>query len=70
MHHNLNSQSCVPYGSTFCYFLQQNVTPGVMYYYVIHCEWGSSPPLNFTAMRSDQVSSLYYFISVTIFGLV
>lgn len=30
------------------------VTPGAMHYYYIHCEWGSSPPLNFTAMRAGQ----------------
>ena len=42
-----------------CIISQDMVTPGAMHYYYIHCEWGSSPPLNFTAMRSGQVCTYH-----------
>ena len=37
------------------YLQQDKVSPGAMHYYIIHTEWGSSAPLNFTAMRIGQV---------------
>ncbi|XP_065915755.1 uncharacterized protein [Dysidea avara] len=43
-----------PSGLQYLCRAELNVSPGAMHYYIIHCKWGSSRPLNFTAMRTGQ----------------